>query len=1181
MASTTNISINSRSMNGIITISDGTATLEDGNLNTTGLINAGTIDATNMDTTNMTLQNLTMTGSLNLPAQNDIVTSYGNVSFQNLGNSYLSNNVYLNGYLLPYFPLSTTSYRLGLNAMQYLNSASINNIAIGENSLSGKPGVVNQVTKSIAIGNSSFSSSPYGTFFNCSNNVSIGDNAQKYNYYNCQDSVCIGGQVASSIDIAGVSNSVVVGANIGKTALSGYNSAVVIGSNVLPSSGANSSVIIGPSAFSNSTFSYANGICVVGYNAGQNVIQNNRLTIFGNESLKYLNTNAFNMAIGPECANSLVNNTYCMCFGLFSDCANNLKNSTAFGVSCMVNESHTFKVGGNDGGLGGLGYTRHQDLLIPNKNRLLCGFFDTNATTTLSFEQGEYYFLNGTNPTVINLPTPASASTGSQNISNFGSRFTIVRTNPAVTQNITINPPSGQFIYFNGVASSSYSFSSAESYVSFVCCNNGAGTSTWAVERSQQVATGGFATGLSTNTINPYITANQCDLWVGSTASIINIGNQSTAQIINFSKINTNSIEPKAVGSDINLFTTTIATFLKLGNSGNIINANFYLNPTIAGTSTHTLTSTFNGGITATASQTINFGTNAPYMRGDNIVASSIGQTQIDNGYMDLWTNQQTTGGVKTFSNPPVMSGASITANSIPNSALQTTVTLDTTASTFSAVKTFSVAPVMSGASITATSIPNTALQTTVTLDTTASTFSALKTFTGGLTASATQTINFGSNAPTMSGSGISSGTIGQTQLSNGYVDLNSAQTISGIKSYNSAPNLGVQTLTTVPTSTISLSGGREVLLSASGITAVILPTPTSANIGQTFNIIRNGITLGNSYVIGPALGTDRILVDGVAQANYQTSFSQASLCVTCIATSGNVWVLNNYTNVNGLMLSKYFYPLQSGGGLPSNSNYALITSITMGNNACNSMNASNFHTQGNIVIGASALSTETLIPNSMTIIGNNALKLCTTNITNCTALGSNAGSAYANIGQNNTFLGANTDLTSSAGYANSTAVGYGSLISANNVVVLGRTSETVIIPSATLQYGDSYRPNNVYQTMTGAENWDTTPRSPLPKYIMYSMAGVATTTFTLPQISSTSVFEGMEFIFRRTNTTSGATTTSILQVSRGGTTDTIYINGAMTTSTSAVALASGAYYGKIVCINKTNTPYNWAYFPS
>jgi hypothetical protein len=96
-----------KSMNGIIVFDDGAGTvIENGNIITNDL------NATNMDTTNMTLQNLNMTGSLEVPDVNDITTSYGTVSFANYGNSYLAKNLYLSaGYLLPYFNLSTTSYR--------------------------------------------------------------------------------------------------------------------------------------------------------------------------------------------------------------------------------------------------------------------------------------------------------------------------------------------------------------------------------------------------------------------------------------------------------------------------------------------------------------------------------------------------------------------------------------------------------------------------------------------------------------------------------------------------------------------------------------------------------------------------------------------------------------------------------------------------------------------------------------------------------------------------------------------------------------------------------------------------------------------------------------------------------------------------------------------------------------
>jgi hypothetical protein len=58
-----------------------------------------------------------------------------------------------------------------------------------------------------------------------------------------------------------------------------------------------------------------------------------------------------------------------------------------------------------------------------------------------------------------------------------------------------------------------------------------------------------------------------------------------------------------------------------------------------------------------------------PVMSGNSITAGTIGQTQVSNGYVALSGNQ-TVGGIKNFSSPPVMSGASITTASIPQSAI-------------------------------------------------------------------------------------------------------------------------------------------------------------------------------------------------------------------------------------------------------------------------------------------------------------------------------------------------------------------------------------------------------------------------------------------------------------------------------------------------------------------------------
>ena len=787
-----------KSMLGIIELSDGAGTtISNGNIICDDLT-GNNLNVTNVDTTNMTLQNLNMSGSFEVPDVNDITTTYGLVSFANYGNSYLAKNLYIDGYLLPYFPLSTTSYRLGLSAMQYLLSTSLNNMAWGTNALQGATspatGYSNLVQRTIAIGTNALNL-PVGiqdaSTLPCQDNVIIGYNAMKSAFYNIKDMVVIGSNCIAG-NGTGSNNSVVIGANIGSGANnSNYENCVVVGSNNCTNVGVNSAVVVGANNLINATFpdGYANNAVILGTSNLINSISFDQVITVGNNCFNYLNNGASSIAMGYNVMPGLTNGYFVICIG--SDSNTNypgLTNATCVGMNTAMttNDSNTFMIGGNDAGFQNGSYPLYQNLCIKNKNRVLTGRTFTSASAVLAFENAEHIFITTATTTSITLPTPSTNGN-----TNIGARFKIMRTYTGTWNNITINAPSGQTIAFNNSSSSTYTFASSETYVQFVCTATTG--STWTVSASQQIATGGFSTGLSTNTINPYITANQCDLWTSSTASTINIGNQSTAQIINFSKINTNSIEPKTTGGDINLFTTTIASRLNLGNSGNIINAYFYLNPTISGLTT------FTGGITASATQTINFGANAPTMRGDNIVANSIGQTQVNNGYMDLWTNQtillggiktftsppvmsgasitagtigqtqisngyldlssdQTiTSGIKTFNTAPVMSGASITATSIPNSALQTTVTLNNTASTFSALKSFTVAPVMSGGSITTTSIPNSALQTTVTLNNSTSTFSATKTFSAGINATGPQTINFGTNTPTMVGTNVTS----------------------------------------------------------------------------------------------------------------------------------------------------------------------------------------------------------------------------------------------------------------------------------------------------------------------------------------------------------------------------------------------------------------------------------------
>ena len=116
-------------------------------------------------------------------------------------------------------------------------------------------------------------------------------------------------------------------------------------------------------------------------------------------------------------------------------------------------------------------------------------------------------------------------------------------------------------------------------------------------------------------------------------------------------------------------------------------------------------------------------GTNTTTITGNLSIPSS-----TLSGYVDL-TTDQTIAGIKTFSSPPVMSGASISSATIPDSALVTSYVPASSASTIAGIKTFSSPPVMSGASITIGTIPSSAIASGVCLLAGTQTLSGQKTF--------------------------------------------------------------------------------------------------------------------------------------------------------------------------------------------------------------------------------------------------------------------------------------------------------------------------------------------------------------------------------------------------------------------------------------------------------------------
>ncbi len=154
-----------------------------------------------------------------------------------------------------------------------------------------------------------------------------------------------------------------------------------------------------------------------------------------------------------------------------------------------------------------------------------------------------------------------------------------------------------------------------------------------------------------------------------------------------------------------------------------------------------------------------------------SLPSASIVQSEVANGYVDL-LSAQSISGIKTLSSPPVMSGASISAGTIPASSIvansisssqivpsgivQTSIASGyvdlVNAQSISGIKTLSSPPVMSGASISVGTIP----ASSIVVD-------------------------------SIGDAQIASAGVGQTSIASGYVDLVNAQSIAGQKLFSAS----------------------------------------------------------------------------------------------------------------------------------------------------------------------------------------------------------------------------------------------------------------------------------------------------------------------------------------------------------------------------------------------------------
>ena len=416
---------------------------------------------------------------------------------------------------------------------------------------------------------------------------------------------------------------------------------------------------------------------------------------------------------------------------------------------------------------------------------------------------------------------------------------------------------------------------------------------------------------------------------------------------------------------------------------------------------------------------------------------------------------------------------------------------------------------------------------------------------------------------------------------------------------------LANQTMAT--SSTLAFETGEHVNITSSAVSTITLPaTVLARNIGARFTLFKN-YTPSSSITITSGTNGIRTL-DNSVQNTYLWASPEQYITLVCIATTSPMWAIvgsqYNETAVYGFIDSLIQqtqgigYTNATGSTNISEINTDPDTSPQLtigfggGNPSITTVDGYLSIAGAQLVNGYQVL---TGSPNNLvkplkeyyalgSISTTCALTLPVIDSTmygsQITFVKSSAASTWViNAGSGNTFRLYKSDSTATA-----TSI---TLALNNTVLKIVATANVweVIQTDIFATPGDwvlatKYCPYKTFPTtISVATNWDTVPPTEFCKYVLFSNSGTGSITLTLPQIQNAAVFEGMEFVFRRTNTAPTASTTSVLAVARGGTTDLIYIQGAMTTSTATNVLPSGQIYGKIVCVSKSGG--RWAYFPS
>jgi len=234
-----------------------------------------------------------------------------------------------------------------------------------------------------------------------------------------------------------------------------------------------------------------------------------------------------------------------------------------------------------------------------------------------------------------------------------------------------------------------------------------------------------------------------------------------------------------------------------------------------------------------------------------------------------------------------------LTTTNLSTNTLTTTAGI--TASNTQTINFGSNAPTMSGANIGTATIPDGALSSNVALKNGANQFLGVNTFWAGINATNPQTINFGTNKPTMSGANITAGTIPDGALSSNIPLKNGANSFTNTNTFTS----------TISTAGITSAGidTRQVKIGTGVLQNSAVSNSDNYAIGfNTLQLASTGSTTNNA-------------IGGYAGNNITTNSSQNVLIGH---TSGGA--LKTNCNYNLVVGASFGSATQTGNGMSNNS---------------------------------------------------------------------------------------------------------------------------------------------------------------------------------------------------------------------------------------------------------------------